>query len=244
MNAVTQTEAAEVAASANEFVTVPETTLPNGTVVPEFMVGKYITGREHDQFAITATATPWVEINFHDAKQEALKAGLQLITETQFLAIAHNIASQDINWTGGKVGEGHIYQGLHDYNVDEAQAGEFVSEDENERRWHQLSNGERIFDIAGNCYTWTFDDVQGNEDGIVSGVFADDSASLSAPYPSMEKGVGWYPSKGSDWSSRALVRGGYWHSSGNAGVFRLSDDRPDYGGDYVGFRCTKPSSGN
>lgn len=238
MNAVTQTEASEVVAITNEFVTVPETTLPNGTVVPEFMVGKYITGRENDQLAITATATPWVEINFHDAKKEALNAGLQLITETQFLAIAHNIASQDINWSGGKVGEGKLFQGIRDYNVDEAQPGDFEPE-ENERRWFQLSNGERIFDIAGNCYTWTFDDVQGNKDGIVSSAFAKDSASISAPYPSMENGVGWYPSAGSNWSGVALIRGGCWRSVGYAGVFYLDGVHPDLGYGYIGFRCTK-----
>lgn len=243
MNAITQNEAVQIAAINHEFVTVPETTLPNGVVVPEFIVGKYITGRENDQLAISATAKPWVEINFHDAKQEALSAGLQLITETQFLAIAHNVASQDINWTGGKVGEGKLSQGIRDYNVGEAQPGDYVP-DEDEIRWFQLSNGERIFDIAGNCYTWTFDDVQGNDDGIVSSAFADDSASLSAPYPSMEKGVGWYPSKGSDWSNGALVRGGYWSSRDRAGVFRLGGDSPGYEYDDIGFRCTKPSAGN
>ncbi len=227
----------------NEFITVPETVLPNGAVVPEFAVGKYITGREDDQFAISATATPWVRINYHDARKEAENAGLKLVTELQSLALAHNIANQDINWTGGKVGQGSLFQGIRKGKVDEAQSGEYEPEDD-ERRWLQLSNGERIFDIAGNCYTWVFDDVQGNENGIVSSAFADDSVSLSAPYPSMEKGVGWHPSKGSDWSGVALVRGGFWGSGGRAGVFYLGDGSPDCGVDVIGFRCTKPSAGN
>ena len=59
----------------------------------------------------------------------------------------------------------------------------------------------------------------------------------------MEKGTGWRPSAGRDWSGLALVRGGYWDSVGDAGAFRLNYDWPDLGDDSVGFRCTKPSSG-
>ncbi|PRC92628.1 SUMF1/EgtB/PvdO family nonheme iron enzyme [Solimicrobium silvestre] len=223
----------------NEYVTVPETTLPNGTVVPAFKVGKYITGRENDALAITATAAPWVEINFADAQSEAEKAGLKLITETQYLAIAHNIAQQAINWTSGIVGEGSIFQGIRDYSVDEAQPGTYESEDADERRWHELSTGERVFDFAGNCYTWIFDDVQGDENGIVAKAFAADSPSITtAPAPSYTKGMGWYPSAGCDLSSYALVRGGCWSSGDYAGVFLLNRDSPDYGNDDVGFRCT------
>lgn len=225
----------------NEFVTVPETTLPNGTVVPLFKVGKYITGRIDDQLSISESAAPWVKINFFDAKAEAEKAGLKLITELQYLALAHNIASVAANWTSGVVGEGSLYQGLHDDTVEEAQAGDYMPEEESERRWFELSNGERIIDVAGNCYTWIFDDVQGNENGIVSSVFSEDSPSITtAPSPSMENGVGWYPRHGANWSGNALVRGGCWDSRDSAGVFRLCYDYPDRENGSVGFRCTLP----
>lgn len=225
----------------NEFVTVPETTLPNGTVVPSFKVGKYITGRIDDQLSISESAAPWVEINFFDAKAEAEKAGLKLITELQYLALAHNIASVAANWTSGVVGKGSLYQGLHDDKVEEAQAGDYMPEEESERRWFELSNGERIIDAAGNCYTWIFDDVQGNENGIVSSAFSEDSPSITtAPSPSMENGVGWYPRHGANWSGNALVRGGFWYSVDLAGVFCLGYDYPgrEYG--RIGFRCTLP----
>ena len=251
MNAITEQEVTAVAATTNEFVQVPETKLPDfiradgttipGMTVPAFKVGKYITGRTDDQLAITASALPWVEINFSDSKAEAEKAGLKLITELQYLALAHNIAGVAINWTGGIVGEGSLYQGLHDDTVEEAQAGDYEPEEESERRWFELSTGERIYDIAGNCYTWIFDDVQGNENGIVASAFAEDSPSITtAPASSMEKGVGWYPRHGANWSGVALVRGGCWRSYGNAGVFSLGSDHPDYGDDYIGFRCTLP----
>lgn len=233
-------QSAAIEVRTNDFVVVPEVTLPNGTVVPSFVVGKYITGREGDQLSISENATPWTRINFHDSKAEAEKAGLKLITELQYLALAHDIANQDINWLGGKVGEGSIFQGLHRGTVYGAQAGTYVSPEETERRWHQLSNGEQVFDFAGNCFTWVFDDVQGNENGIVAKAFDEQTPSLTtAPYPSRKKGTGWRPDAGDDWSGYALVRGGFWDSDDLAGVFGLDrgDPRDEYGG--VGFRCTK-----
>jgi hypothetical protein len=228
----------------NLFVTVPETTLPNGMVVPAFQVGQYHCSKGSDgQVAINATAKPWVEINYAEARQACADAGYSLLTELQALAIAHNIAQQAANWSGGAVGEGTLMQGLHldPDNVDEAYAGDYVPADPSERRVFTLSNGQTIIDAAGNVYSWIFDDVQGDENGLVARAFAADSPSItSAPFPSMQRGVGWYPKAGSDWSGYALVRGGYWCSDSRAGVFVLYGDWPDDADDYVGFRCTKP----
>ena len=225
----------------NQFITVPETTLPNGTVVPSFQVGQYLASHgPADVPQINAASEPWTEINYHDARKACDGAGYKLLTELQALAIAHDIANQDINWTGGKVGEGSLYQGLHKDTVSEAQPGDFESPDPEERRWHQLSNGERIYDFAGNAFNWIFDDVQGDENGLVAKAFAADSPSLTtAPFASMTKGTGWRPDAGANWSGHALMRGGCWCSEAYAGVFYLSNDWPgrDYGS--VGFRCTK-----
>jgi formylglycine-generating enzyme required for sulfatase activity len=225
----------------NEFVTVPDVTLPNGTVVPSFTVGKYLCSRgPMDTPQVNATAAPWVEISYHDARAACETLGGKLITELQYLAIAHDICQQDINWSGGKVGEGYVFQGLHLGTVDEPQPGDFISGKEAERRWHQLSNGERVFDFAGNAYSWVFDNVQGDEQGIVTREFAADSPSIAtAPFPRREKGMGWRPSAGADWAGGALARGGCWRVGGSAGVFDLSGGSPGYRDDLVGFRCTK-----
>jgi hypothetical protein len=225
----------------NAFVTVPETTLPNGVTVPSFRVGQYLCSKgPMDIPQVNALAAPWVEINYSEACQACAAAGLVLITELQALAIAHDIASQAINWTSGAVGEGNVFQGLHKGTVSQAQPADFVPADPDERRWHQLSNGERVFDFAGNVYSWVFDDVQGDERGLVAKAFAEGSPSIAtAPHPSREKGMGWRPKPGSDWSGNALVRGGCWVGGGNAGVFRLSGGWPGRRSDYVGFRCTK-----
>ena len=192
-----------------EFIVVPETTLPCGIIVPSFQVGKYLASRgPADIVQINADNLPWVHINFYDAIKACESSGFKLLTETQALAIVYDIEQQDIHWTGGEVGKGIVYQGL---------------------RWYQLSNGERIYDLAGNAYWWVFDDVQGNAQGL-SGQIAPGSPSITTPpFPSIKKSSGvldpW------DWSGLALVRGGY------AG-FDLRWHGPRSENEHIGFRCT------
>lgn len=224
------------------FVKVPATTLPNGTLVPSFEVGKYLCSKgTAGRAAVTHEGTPWTRITYRAARKACSAAGYALITESQALALALNIAQQDDNWSGGKVGEGALYRGLHKWSVDSAQPGTFQPSDPEERRGFLLSNGMVIHDAAGNAYTWVFDDVQGNADGIVAKPFAADSPSITtAPFPSMEKGVGWYPDVDDDWAGDALIRGGCWGSGSGAGVFYLGNVWPVYGDVVVGIRCTKP----
>jgi hypothetical protein len=221
------------------FILVPEVTLPGGKVVPAFQVAQYISSRGPAGIAQSvADAMPWVNINYNEARKACAESGYELITETQALSIAYDISQQDINWTGGKVGDGKIFQGIHKGNVSKAQAGTYESSDAEERRWHQLSNGERIYDFAGNCYTWVFDDVQGGTDGLTGKIAADSISVTTSPYPSQENGVGWYPEGGANWSGDALVRGGCWRSGSRAGVFSLGYGVPGGRDDRIGFRCT------
>lgn len=233
-------KAAEKSLAASEFVTVPETMLPNGQVVPSFRVAKYLSTRGPAGIPVSiSTGAPWVEINYHEAVAAASGAGLNLLTETQALAIAWNVSRQDINWTGGKVGEGKLYQGLHQGNFEAAQPGNVESDDTEECRWFELSNGERLYDVAGNAFSWIFDDVHGDEQGVVVCRFESDDISLQAPYGIHEKGMGWRPGS-RDWSGSALIRGGYWVSESYAGAFNLVSDWPDNRFVDVGFRCTQP----
>lgn len=224
----------------SEFVTVPETTLPDGTVAPAFQVMRYLASQGPGGTLLSMPdAAPWVEISYHEARAAAERGGMQQLAESQALAIAWNVSQQDANWSGGKVGEGNLFQGLHKGTVDAVQPGTYVSTDADEQRWFVLSNGERICDVAGNAYIWIFDDVQGDENGLVKGRIPADSISLRAPFAPKVKGMGWRPSAGADWSGHALVRGGCWFSGAVAGAFRLDYVWPDYRYDSVGFRCTK-----
>lgn len=230
----------KLARPADCFVNVPDITLPSGIVVPAFRVGQYLSSRDSEcKVSINAIDTPWVRINFSESKSACAEIGGALITETQSLAIAHDICGQDINWTGGRVGVGKVYQGIHKGNVSSAQPGTYESDDTDERRWHQLSNGERIYDFAGNCFSWVSDDVQGDENGLTTIIKSDSPSLTTAPYPSMQNGMGWRPDGERNWSGRALVRGGCWRSGGGAGVFDLNFDYPGVRYDIFGFRCTK-----
>jgi formylglycine-generating enzyme required for sulfatase activity len=256
MNTATTSEqrAAAAVVEQNLFVTVPETTLPcvivGGAItrpsitVPAFQVGQYLCSKGADGKAVvSATGAPWVEINYADARKACADAGFALITELQALSLAFNLFQQDMNWTGGEVGLGDMFQGLRlDLDdVDEPYAAGFVSRDPSERRGFFLGDGQLVMDAAGNAYTWVFDDVQGDENGLIAQAFAADSPSIAtAPFASMERGMGWRPRADTDWSGYALVRGGCWFSVSVAGVFSLYRDWPDSDRGVVGFRCTKP----
>ena len=243
MNATTDAKIISVTTE-SLFVTVPETTLPGGQVVPAFEVGRYLCSKGPSGAVIDATLPPWVDINYADARAACAAAGFKLITELQALSLAFNIASQPCNWiggtAGGAVGVGKLYQGLRDWSSESAEPGNFEPADPDQQRWFVLPDGSRICDVAGNAYSWVFDDVQGDEHGIVARAFAADSPTITtALAPSMEKGMGWQPKAGADWSGRALLRGGCFGSGDYAGVFDLDFDWPGNARDNVGFRCTK-----
>ncbi|THF61432.1 hypothetical protein E6C76_20335 [Pseudothauera nasutitermitis] len=224
----------------NAFVIVPETRLPDGSIVPSFEVGQYLCSQSTDgRVQVVADAAPWVNINYRAAVAACKDAGFALITERQALAIAHNAAGLACNWNTGIVGKGRLFQGLRNDSVGEPQPGTFEPEDPDEQRWLTLTNGSRICDANGNAFTWVSDDVQGDAEGLMARPFAADSLSLQAPFPSLEKGMGWRPTPGTDWSGDALVRGGGWGSGRDAGAFFLNLDWPGDEWDYVGFRCTR-----
>ncbi|MFA6310626.1 MAG: hypothetical protein WCV99_13400 [Sterolibacterium sp.] len=223
----------------DQFVTIPETTLPGGLVVPAFRVGRYVCTKDKTgKAAVTAEGTPWVNVSFTEAKAACHRAGYALITESQALALAYHIAAQDANWTGSKVGKGKLYQGLRKWTVRSAQPGTFKPTDPDEQRQFFVTGKDSIFDAAGNVFTWVFDDVQGDKNGLIAKAFAKDSPSLVIPYPAEDKGQGWLPQAGSDWSGGALIRGGCWDSGANAGAFYLGSGWPGYRVGDVGFRCT------
>jgi len=224
----------------NKFITVPEMTLPSGIVVPSFQYGQFACSKGADGKAVvTEDGTPWVNISFEEAKAACADIGCQLVTEKQELAIRLNAAQQDCNWTKGKVGEGKLFRGLRKGNVLSAQPGTLQSPDVKERRRLTLSNGEKVCDLNGNVFSWIFDDIQGDENGLTGKIAADSISLTTAPYPSQEKGMGWRPDGERNWSGSALIRGGCWYSGSSAGVFHLSYDGPDYRYDGLGFRCTK-----
>jgi hypothetical protein len=224
------------------FVVVPSTVLPCGTRVPAFAVARWLAARgPAGRVVLDPRAPPWVDVDYHAARAACAAAGYGLLTELQALAIAHDLTRQPVNWTGGAVGAGRLFQGLHRASVDGPQPACVDVDDPRERRWHVLSNGARLFDVAGNAFSWVFDDVQGGPDGVVAHAFAPSSPTVgTAPGMPLQRGLGWWPHAGRCWYGRALARGGSWSSQEGAGVFTVVDERPGRGRPYIGFRCTLP----
>jgi hypothetical protein len=83
--------------------------------------------------------------------------------------------------------------------------------------------------------------VQGDARGVIAKPFAKDSPSITIPFPGEQRGQGWTPSAGDNWSGGALIRGGCWNSEADAGVFGLGYVWPGSRSDGVGFRCTLPN---
>lgn len=223
-----------------DFIQYPDSTLPCGLFVPAFKYAvRPCTKGTDGRIAFDPSAKPWVNINYNDAVTACAASGFQLSRESQELAIRLDIVKQDINWTGGKVGAGNVYQGIHKDNVSGAQPANYESSNPEERSWHQLSTGHKVYGLAGNIWTWTHDDIQGNDKGLAGKIAADSPSLTTAPYPSLKNGMGWRPDGALDWSGHALIRGGYWSSRSYSGVFTLFSGSPDSDPDGVGFRCTQ-----
>lgn len=230
------------AACPPEFIVVPATTLPCGITVPAFAVARWLAARgPGGRVLLSESARPWVNIGYHAALDACRRAGMGLLTELQALALAHDVARQAVNWGGGALKVGKLYQGLHKGEFQRPQPACVVSLDPLERRWLMLSTGERIADLAGNAFSWVFDDVQGNVDGVVAHGFDARSPTVSgAPGARWEQGLGWWPQAGRRWYGRALARGGAWSSGEGAGVFTVIDEAPRSERPYIGLRCTLP----
>ena len=108
-------------------------------------------------------------------------------------------------------------------------------------RTHMLSNGEIIWDVAGNVWSWVLGDYfasVNNTDLEYSDV--PDFSGIEWVRPSqllpISNGVGKISTV---FESTSVVRGGYWINGDNVGVFYVIADDSDPSEIYmgVGFRC-------
>ena len=137
----------------------------------DFCVMKYEAKNDGSGNAISqASGTPYVNINQQDsvAKCVAMGAGYDLITNNEWQSIARNIEGVSSNW-GTIPGEGtSLNQGHSDNDPqrvlvassDDSKACENTGQTcdsttwDRQRRTHILSNGEVIWDLAGNANEW------------------------------------------------------------------------------------------
>lgn len=213
------------------------------------------------------TGTPWVSIIQTDAISTAAAAcsGCHLITEAEWLTIAQNTMSVGSNWSGGTVGSGSMYRGHTDGGPSNSLAastdndgysgtGQTTGE---QRRTLTLTNGEVIWDLAGNVWEWTDATTEGgNQPGAVGYTWRDWNAltvpgNLSPnPFPSYANSAanGWTSSQNigrinSDSAQtglRAFLRGGNWPAGSYAGVFMLNlSTSPGSTASSHGFRVAR-----
>lgn len=201
---------------------------------------------------------PWVNISQTTALTHAQYAceGCHLITENEWMTIAANVLSVTENWSGGGIGSGSIYRGHSDNSP--ASLLQASSNDADgyfgtgnssgdQRRTLRLTNGEIIWDLAGNAREWTSGTINGTRQ---PGLTADSASanngvakewnnpamvwdqlsvqsrpaaiSAAAANWSSTQGIGrLYSNFNSNDGTRAFQRGGSYGSSLSAGVLSL-----------------------
>ena len=209
-----------------------------------------------------ATGLPWTTISQTTAIANSPKVadctGCHLLTEPEYMTIAQNVLNVASNWSGGAVGSGFIYSGHNDNNPANALAassddtdgyygtGNSSSSGINQKRTLTLSNGEVIWDMAGNVYEWTNATIGTNQQPGLAGEVAyaikqwNNGSLLMNGLPNNSKpsstgvaGVtGWSSTQGigtlysnyGETGVRGFARGGSWNNGNTAGVLYLRLD--------------------
>jgi hypothetical protein len=228
-------------------------------------------------------SVPWRAITQGNARAacQALGTSYDLISNREWLTVANNIASTPSNWPAGTIGNGSLNYGHSDNNPGSpcpASSDENLSfvegdctprssagQDPSQKRTHVLSNGNVVWDFAGNLSEWTTliisdnnhkpyrssDGGPGGFDLEFNSVNSDFSVLPFAeiapnhalkPYwndawSSSLNGIGIYnPSaNGTNGYSR---RGDGWGDYAKAGIFTMKLDKDGNSAEgYIGFRC-------
>lgn len=177
------------------------------------------------------------------------------ISNPEWMAIARNIENVSTNWTGGAVGSGSIYKGHSDgtpasmlavTNTNDPYDGTGNVAPSNQRRTHQLSNGEEIWDFSGNAreiihwgpsinqsYYSPYCDQGAFELGANNcPALAPNSILPSNVSYTSAQGIGMFLGGGLD----SAIRGGSYLTSTYAGIYTL-DFIPDNASIADGTRC-------
>ncbi len=194
--------------------------------------------------------------------------GCHLITEAEYLTIAQNVLNVPSNWSTGTVGSGYIYSGHNDNApanalvADPSDSNGYAGETNvggNQRRTLTLSNGQVIWDIAGNIWEWTNGTSTTGQPGISAGsygwrewtavtalgtlspnVFPSGTGLTGASTWNSSKGIGQIYSNADETALRGFFRGGAWNIGSGAGVLSLGlNYAPGYAGSFIGFRVSR-----
>lgn len=223
---------------------------------------------------------PIAYISHNSAKTycASLGSGFHLLTNEEYMTIARNAEQQTTNWNGGVVGTSYLFSGHNDNSPALAlQAstdadpyyGTSNSSPSNQRRTFTLSNGNVIWDLAGNVWEHvqrTSSDIVTTlalptcSDGVAGWGWCQYGNS-TLPYVSAWTGdvaqnyvgpsnTSWNSTQGMgqvytykngvSQGTTVLLRGGNWSSGSTAGAFAtFLAWGSGTAGSNVGFRCAK-----
>ena len=230
----------------------------------------------------TAANTPWNDIEQYDARTEcaSLGKGYHLLTNDEWMTIAANVTNVGSNWSGGVVGAGNLFRGHSDNDpaspcaADSDDSKAYVETDctaqaaggtegseSTQRRTMTLSNGEVIWDLAGNLREWVDyfnDEEKPTPNDTTYRDYTDVTGTATLPLSDLiptnavksfwvdswdkNQGVG-QARTGADSGGGGLTRGGGYSGGDRNGIFRMRIDQVSSASPVtLGFRCatTRP----
>lgn len=243
------------------FIAVPGSHLLG---VSPFCVMKFEAKNDVGVASSQASIVPWTNVTraSADTECEALGANYDLISNPEWVSIAHSIELTEQNWSGGSVGIGMIPRGhsdslpampkdISDPTNPYDNTGNSAGSGWEQKRTLMLLNGEEIWDFSGNVMEWVDWSLGGTlDDGVICGTLNEelngDLSScvglVSADYQSLNgnfgsaQGFGLFRDQAS--GDAAVHRGGSFNSGTGAGVLAIQVQiNPSSAFTNLGFRC-------
>lgn len=210
----------------------------------DFCVMKYEAKKDAvtGQAVSRATGLPWAMISQDDAISQSENVtdcqGCHLISEAEWMTLAVDVLSVPSNWDSGVVGKGHVYNGHNKAtpampiaaSLDDTDGYSGLDDKTklDQRRTLTLSNGEVIWDLAGNVWEFIDATVQANQPGVigkgsdyydwkdvntagslsVSPLLSNIDVPGASDWSSATTGIGYFIGDASNKDLKAVIRGG------------------------------------